>query len=158
MTLLRQEGWTRWPTEVPSNPYHSVILWQGEGWGTQCLFTSVFTGKFAFRNPRLLRWMGKALSKEDLAWRRIRLGTIQMKQTYMSSQSLMGCTHKCCRSQMMSLRPLSNSFERLQQLGNVPEDWKKANATPRRAWIHLNKRWIWETIGLTSIPGKTTEP
>ena len=21
------EGWTRWPTEVPSNPYHSVILW-----------------------------------------------------------------------------------------------------------------------------------
>ena len=27
-TLLRQEGWTRWPTEVPSKPYHSVILWQ----------------------------------------------------------------------------------------------------------------------------------
>ena len=27
MTLLRQAGWTRWPTEVPSNPYHSVILW-----------------------------------------------------------------------------------------------------------------------------------
>ena len=27
MTLLRQEGWTRWPTEVLSNPYHSVILW-----------------------------------------------------------------------------------------------------------------------------------
>ena len=27
VTLLRQEGWTRWPTEVPSNPYHSVILW-----------------------------------------------------------------------------------------------------------------------------------
>ena len=22
----RHEGWTRWPTEVPSNPYHSVIL------------------------------------------------------------------------------------------------------------------------------------
>ena len=22
-----KEGWTRWPTEVPSNPYHSVILW-----------------------------------------------------------------------------------------------------------------------------------
>ena len=20
-------GWIRWPTEVPSNPYHSVILW-----------------------------------------------------------------------------------------------------------------------------------
>jgi len=20
-------GWTRWPTEVPSNPYYSVILW-----------------------------------------------------------------------------------------------------------------------------------
>ena len=28
MTLLRQGGWTRWPTEVPSNPYHSVILWR----------------------------------------------------------------------------------------------------------------------------------
>ena len=27
MTLLRQGVWTRWPTEVPSNPYHSVILW-----------------------------------------------------------------------------------------------------------------------------------
>ena len=27
VTLLQQEGWTRWPTEVPSNPYHSVILW-----------------------------------------------------------------------------------------------------------------------------------
>ena len=26
VTLLRQEGWTRWPSEVPSNPYHSVIL------------------------------------------------------------------------------------------------------------------------------------
>ena len=27
VTLLQQGGWTRWPTEVPSNPYHSVILW-----------------------------------------------------------------------------------------------------------------------------------
>ena len=27
VTLLQQEGWTRWPTEVPSNPDHSVILW-----------------------------------------------------------------------------------------------------------------------------------
>ena len=27
MTLLQQEGWTRWPTEVPSGPYYSVILW-----------------------------------------------------------------------------------------------------------------------------------
>ena len=27
MTLLWQGGWTRWPTEVPSNPEHSVILW-----------------------------------------------------------------------------------------------------------------------------------
>ena len=26
MTLLQQGGWTRWPTEVPSNPYYSVIL------------------------------------------------------------------------------------------------------------------------------------
>ena len=25
--LLRHGGWTRWPTEVSSNPYHSVILW-----------------------------------------------------------------------------------------------------------------------------------
>ena len=22
------KGWTRWPTEVPSNPYYSVILWK----------------------------------------------------------------------------------------------------------------------------------
>jgi len=27
VTLLRQWGWTRWPTEVSSNPYNSVILW-----------------------------------------------------------------------------------------------------------------------------------
>ena len=27
VTLLWQGLWTRWPTEVPSNPYHSVILW-----------------------------------------------------------------------------------------------------------------------------------
>jgi len=27
VTLLGQGGWTRWPTEVPSNPYYSVILW-----------------------------------------------------------------------------------------------------------------------------------
>ena len=25
-SLLWRDGWTRWPTEVPSNPYHSVIL------------------------------------------------------------------------------------------------------------------------------------
>ena len=31
MTLLQWEGWTRWPTEVPSNPYHSVILWKRRG-------------------------------------------------------------------------------------------------------------------------------
>ena len=31
-TLLWQGGWTRWPTEVPSNPYHSVILWFCELW------------------------------------------------------------------------------------------------------------------------------
>ena len=30
-TLLRQEGWTRWPTEVPSNPY---ILWFCLAWKT----------------------------------------------------------------------------------------------------------------------------
>ena len=28
VTLLWQEGWTRWPTEVPSNPEHPVILWK----------------------------------------------------------------------------------------------------------------------------------
>ena len=27
VTLLLQEGWTRWPTEVPSNPCHAGILW-----------------------------------------------------------------------------------------------------------------------------------
>jgi len=27
VTLLRQGGWTGWSTEVPSNPYRSVILW-----------------------------------------------------------------------------------------------------------------------------------
>ena len=27
VTLLWQEGWTGWPTEVPSNPDHSGILW-----------------------------------------------------------------------------------------------------------------------------------
>jgi len=27
VTLLRQGGCTRWPTEVPSNPYYSVTLW-----------------------------------------------------------------------------------------------------------------------------------
>jgi len=26
VTLLWQGGWTGWPTEVPSNPYHSVVL------------------------------------------------------------------------------------------------------------------------------------
>ena len=32
VTLLRQEGRTRWPTEVPSNPHHSVILWTNNSW------------------------------------------------------------------------------------------------------------------------------
>ena len=36
MTLLRWEGWTRWPTEVSSNPYHSVILWNREWRGCCC--------------------------------------------------------------------------------------------------------------------------
>jgi len=27
VTLLRQGGWTGWPTEGPANPYYSVILW-----------------------------------------------------------------------------------------------------------------------------------
>ena len=35
--LLRQGDWTRWPTEVPSNPYHSVILWEA---GIQNLYPS----------------------------------------------------------------------------------------------------------------------
>ena len=34
MTLLWQGGCTSWPTEVPSNPYHSVILWQKFWWRT----------------------------------------------------------------------------------------------------------------------------
>ena len=37
VTLLRQGGWTRWPTDVPSNHNHSVILWfpcfKGRWWG-----------------------------------------------------------------------------------------------------------------------------
>ena len=32
VTLLRQGGWTRWPTEVPSKPEHSVILCDSVSW------------------------------------------------------------------------------------------------------------------------------
>ena len=32
VTLLQQGGWTRWPTEVPSNPERSVILWFPHCW------------------------------------------------------------------------------------------------------------------------------
>jgi len=54
LTLLRRGGWTRWPTEVPSNPYYSVILWfcaerseQGVSrvcsWDSLCLKPDVYS-------------------------------------------------------------------------------------------------------------------
>ena len=42
--LLQQEGWTRWPAEVPSNPYYSVILW---------FLQKAFPSYFAFITPTI---------------------------------------------------------------------------------------------------------
>ena len=57
-------GWTRWPTEVPSNPYHSVILWfclpvslsaQPESFTENVLAASVWTLTFSL--PSFLVWI-----------------------------------------------------------------------------------------------------
>ncbi|GAB0176432.1 mitochondrial enolase superfamily member 1 [Grus japonensis] len=46
-------------------------------------------------------------------------------------------------------RPLSIIFEKSWRLGDVPEDWKKANVTP------IYKKY--RPISLTSVPGKVME-
>jgi len=45
VTLVRQGSWTGWPTEVPSNPYHSMILWFFDK--TLALDSGFFTWNFS---------------------------------------------------------------------------------------------------------------
>ena len=46
LTLLQQGGWARWSTEVPSNPYHSVIL--GTSDFCFCCFSATLSHKNCF--------------------------------------------------------------------------------------------------------------
>ena len=54
-------------------------------------------------------------------------------------------------------RPLSIIFERLWQLGNVPEDWRRANATPVFMKGKNEDLENYRLVSLISVPGKTVE-
>ncbi|KFV88526.1 RNA-directed DNA polymerase from mobile element jockey, partial [Struthio camelus australis] len=54
-------------------------------------------------------------------------------------------------------RPLSIIFERSWQLGEVPEDWKKANVTPVFKKGKKEEPGNYRPVSLTSIPGKVME-
>lgn len=54
-------------------------------------------------------------------------------------------------------RPLSIIFDRSWQLGEVPEDWSKANVTPIFKNGKKEEPRTYRFVGLTSIPGKVTE-
>lgn len=54
------------------------------------------------------------------------------------------------------VRPLSSIFERLLQLGEVPEDWEKANAIPIFKKGPKEDPENYRLIILTSVPEKVT--
>ncbi|KFV77813.1 RNA-directed DNA polymerase from mobile element jockey, partial [Struthio camelus australis] len=54
-------------------------------------------------------------------------------------------------------RPLSIIFERSWRLGEVPEDWKKANVTPVFKKGKKEDPRNYRPVSLTSIPGKVME-
>ncbi|GAB0183474.1 mitochondrial enolase superfamily member 1 [Grus japonensis] len=53
--------------------------------------------------------------------------------------------------------PLSIIFERSWRTGEVPEDWRKANATPVSKKGKKEDPGNYRPISLTSIPGKVIE-
>ena len=58
MTLLWQGDWTRWPTEVPSNPRHPVILW------TKHVNSHFFKGRAMFQLAHAAgRWMARSAGR-----------------------------------------------------------------------------------------------
>jgi len=63
VTLLRQGGWTGWPTEVPSNPEHSVILWRELG-KARCSCARYFWWVLHRDEP----WESTTVPLQDLPW------------------------------------------------------------------------------------------
>ena len=57
----------------------------------------------------------------------------------------------------MSLKPLSIIFEKSWRLGDIPEDWKKANVTLSYKKGLKEDPGSYRPISLTSVPGKIME-
>ena len=66
----------------------------------------------------------------------------------------MGGTQECWGSWLMSLQDLLIIFECLWWLGEVPEDWRKANVVPV---CKKEDPGNYRLVGLTLIPGKVME-
>ncbi|GAB0178858.1 mitochondrial enolase superfamily member 1 [Grus japonensis] len=54
-------------------------------------------------------------------------------------------------------RPLLIIFVQSRQLGEVPENWRKANVTPNFKKGKKEEPGIYKLVSLTLIPGKMTE-
>jgi len=48
-------------------------------------------------------------------------------------------------------------FERLWQVGEVPEDWKRANVAPVFSKGKKEDQGYYRTVSLTSVPGKVMD-
>ena len=97
VTLLRQEGWTKWPTEVPSNPCHSVILWkcQSKGfaqggvwqcWGGKVGGPQGLSGACHYNTnhcfPTTLIWFGKKKKNKNTQHKNQEKNPSAMKETF----------------------------------------------------------------------------
>lgn len=114
--------------------------------------------RLAFRNPMSQRPGSKAEARKMyLWWKRIRSGNTWANWTFTSSQALLGCTHKCWGTWQMWLWGHSIIFAWSWQLGEVPEDWRKAHITPIFKKRKKGDPGNYRLVNLTSILGKVNE-
>jgi len=122
-------------------------------------FASVFTAKTGPQESQSLELREKAWRKEDLPW---------VEEDYVRDHLSKLDTHKSMVPNGMHPRvlreladvfaePLSIVFERSYRTGEVPEDWRKANATPLFKKDKKDDPGNYRPTRLTSIPGNVME-
>jgi len=122
-------------------------------------FASVFCAKTSPQEPQVLEVREEACSKEDLSLvEEDCVGDHLSNLDIHKSMGPDGMHPRVLRELAdVTVEPLSNIFERSWRIGEVPEDWRKANVTPVFKKGKKEDSGNYRPVSFNTIPGKTME-